>query len=106
LLVWLNDEGLFFIQRNLWWIGLDLDYGPLGVELKNNVKREWWRSVVYDRDDMDGMDSAIIMNPLVWFYSGHVETFSDPLVTVESVRADYAPISCQMANARLAEAQT
>jgi len=61
-------------------IGSTWDYGPLGVELKNNVKREWWRSVVYDRDDMDGLDAAIIMNPLVWKYSGHVETFSDPMV--------------------------
>src|ERR1700761_3703219 len=61
-------------------LGSTWDYGPLGVELKNNVKREWWRSVVYERDDMEGLDSAIIMNPLVWFYSGHVATFSDPLV--------------------------
>lgn len=55
------------------------DYGPLGVELKNNVKRAWWRSVVYDRDDMEGLDSAIITNRLVWKYSGHEATFSDPL---------------------------
>jgi len=61
-------------------IGSTWDYGPLGVELKNNVKREWWRSVVYDRDDMEGLDAAIIMNPVVWVHSGHVETFKDPLV--------------------------
>jgi glycyl-tRNA synthetase len=61
-------------------IGSTWDYGPLGVELKNNIKRAWWRSVVYDRDDMEGLDAAIVMNPLVWKYSGHVSTFSDPLV--------------------------
>jgi glycyl-tRNA synthetase len=56
------------------------DYGPLGVELKNNVKRAWWRAVVYERDDMEGVDAAILMNRWVWKYSGHEETFSDPLV--------------------------
>src|SRR6478735_5053740 len=61
-------------------LGSTWDYGPLGVELKNNVKRAWWKSVVYDRDDMEGLDAAIIMNRLVWRYSGHETTFSDPLV--------------------------
>jgi glycyl-tRNA synthetase len=61
-------------------LGSTWDYGPLGVEVKNNVKRAWWRSVVYDRDDMEGLDAAIIMNRLVWRYSGHETTFSDPLV--------------------------
>ncbi|MFY9221851.1 MAG: glycine--tRNA ligase [Blastocatellia bacterium] len=61
-------------------IGSTWDYGPLGVELKNNVKRAWWRSVVYERDDMEGLDAAILMNRLVWRYSGHEATFSDPLV--------------------------
>jgi len=56
------------------------DYGPLGVELKNNVMRVWWRSVVYERDDMEGLDAAILMNRLVWRYSGHEATFSDLLV--------------------------
>jgi glycyl-tRNA synthetase len=56
------------------------DYGPLGVELKNNVKRAWWRAVVYNRDDMDGLDAAILMNRWVWKYSGHEDTFADPLV--------------------------
>lgn len=61
-------------------IGSTWDYGPLGVELKNNVKRAWWRSVIYDREDMEGLDAAILMNKLVWRYSGHEATFSDPLV--------------------------
>jgi glycyl-tRNA synthetase len=56
------------------------DYGPLGVELKNNVKRSWWRRVVYERDDMEGLDCAILMNRMVFKYSGHEDTFSDPMV--------------------------
>ena len=56
------------------------DYGPLGVELKRNVKDTWWRSVVHERNDIVGLDSAILMNPQVWITSGHVESFSDPLV--------------------------
>ena len=51
-------------------LGSTWDYGPLGVELKNNVKRAWWRTVVYERDDMEGLDAAILMNRLVWKYSG------------------------------------
>jgi glycyl-tRNA synthetase len=61
-------------------LGSVWDYGPLGVELKNNVKRAWWRAVVYERDDMVGLDSGILMNRLVWKYSGHEQTFSDPMV--------------------------
>lgn len=56
------------------------DYGPLGVELKNNIKREWWKSMVYGREDIVGMDAAIIMNPKVWEVSGHMASFADPLV--------------------------
>jgi len=56
------------------------DYGPLGVELKNNIKKAWWQSMVYDRDDVVGMDAAIIMNPKVWEASGHIQAFTDPLV--------------------------
>src|SRR3990172_3659587 len=56
------------------------DYGPLGIELKNNIKREWWKSMVYGREDVVGLDAAIIMNPKVWEASGHVESFTDPLV--------------------------
>jgi glycyl-tRNA synthetase len=56
------------------------DYGPTGVEMKNNIKREWWKSMVYDRDDVVGLDAAIIMNPIVWEKSGHTKNFTDPLV--------------------------
>jgi glycyl-tRNA synthetase len=56
------------------------DYGPLGVELLRNVKEQWWRSMVQMRDDVVGIDSAILQSPEVWVASGHVASFSDPLV--------------------------
>ena len=56
------------------------DYGPLGVELKRNIKEAWWRSVVQERDDMVGLDTSILMHPQVWAASGHLEQFTDPLV--------------------------
>jgi glycyl-tRNA synthetase len=56
------------------------DYGPLGVELKENVKRQWWRSMVQLRGDVVGLDASILMHPKVWEASGHLENFSDPLV--------------------------
>jgi glycyl-tRNA synthetase len=61
-------------------LGSSLDYGPLGIELKRNVKDAWWRAVVTGRDDVVGLDAAIIMHPRVWEASGHVAGFSDPLV--------------------------
>lgn len=72
-------------------LGSSWDYGPLGVELANNIKNSWWRTVVYERDDIEGIDSSIIQNRLVWKYSGHEETFSDPLV------------DCRDCNSRLRE---
>ncbi|MBW2268197.1 MAG: glycine--tRNA ligase [Deltaproteobacteria bacterium] len=56
------------------------DYGPLGVELKNNLKARWWQRVVRERDDVEGLDSSIICHPRTWEASGHVEHFSDPMV--------------------------
>lgn len=68
------------------------DYGPLGVELKRNIKNEWWREIVQKRDDMVGMDAAIMMNPKVWDASGHLTAFTDPLIECKvchvRVRAD------------------
>jgi glycyl-tRNA synthetase len=61
-------------------LGSSWDYGPLGVELANNIKRSWWNWLVYERDDVEGLDSSIIQNRLVWKYSGHEQTFHDPLV--------------------------
>ena len=65
-------------------LGSTWDYGPLGVELKRHVKEAWWRSVVLDRDDMVGLDAAILMHSQVWVASGHVENFTDPLVECRS----------------------
>ena len=65
------------------------DYGPLGVELKNNIRQEWWRWFVHRRTDMVGLDPAIIMNPKVWEASGHLEHFSDPLVECKECHRRY-----------------
>ena len=74
-------RGFIFANSEIYGgIASTWDYGPLGVEMKNNVMRAWWRSVIYERDDMEGLDAAILMNRLVWRYSGHEATFSDPLV--------------------------
>ena len=62
------------------------DYGPLGVELKNNVKQAWWRSVVQLRDDMVGLDASILMHPRVWEASGHLQNFTDPLVDCKACK--------------------
>ena len=56
------------------------DYGPLGVELKNNIKNSWWKSIVYERDDVEGLDASILTKPVVLRHSGHEETFTDPLI--------------------------
>ncbi len=61
-------------------LGSFWDYGPLGVEMLNNVKKAWWRDVVYKRDDVEGLDAAILMSRKVWQHSGHEATFTDPLV--------------------------
>jgi glycyl-tRNA synthetase len=72
----------FIYQTNELYGGLQglYDYGPLGVELKNNLKDSWWSSMVYERDDVEGLDSSILTHPNVLKYSGHEETFTDPLV--------------------------
>ncbi len=61
-------------------LGSVWDYGPLGVELKKNIKERWWRSMVHEREDIEGLDAAILMHPKVWEASGHVAGFTDPLV--------------------------
>jgi glycyl-tRNA synthetase len=65
------------------------DYGPLGVRLKNNVKRLWWRAMTQMRDDIEGLDAAILMHPRVWVASGHVENFTDPLVDCKQCKARF-----------------
>ena len=75
------------------------DYGPLGVELKNNIKSSWWKSVVYERDDVEGLDASILTKQSVLKHSGHEETFTDPLVDCKSCgerfRADQVPDYCK-----------
>ena len=91
----------FIFQSNEIYGGLQglYDYGPLGVELKNNLKNSWWKSMVYERDDIEGIDSSILTNPLVLKYSGHEDTFTDPLVDCKSCgerfRADQLPDYCK-----------
>tara|TARA_A100001388_G_scaffold275194_1_gene260240 strand:+ start:755 stop:2092 length:1338 start_codon:yes stop_codon:yes gene_type:complete len=75
------------------------DYGPLGVELKNNLKNSWWKSIVYERDDVEGLDAAILTKSTVLKHSGHEDTFSDPMVDCKSCgerfRADQVPDYCK-----------
>ena len=84
-------------------LGSCWDYGPLGVELKNNVKNSWWKAM-RNRDDMVGMDAAVLMHPLVWKASGHEEGFHDPLVDCRKCkarfRADQVGESCPKCGAR------
>ena len=68
------DSEIYGGMANSW------DYGPLGILLKNNIKREWWKFFVQQQSDMVGLDSSIIMNPKVWEASGHIQNFTDPLV--------------------------
>ncbi len=70
-------------------LGSSWDYGPLGVELANNIKQSWWRWLVHERDDVEGLDSSIIQNRLVWKYSGHETTFSDPLVDCRTCKGRF-----------------
>jgi glycyl-tRNA synthetase len=62
------------------------DYGPLGVELKNNIKQNWWKSMTQFRDDIEGLDASILMHPSVWITSGHVESFADPMVDCKNCK--------------------
>ncbi|MBN6052964.1 glycine--tRNA ligase [Nonomuraea sp. RK-328] len=83
------------------------DYGPLGVELKNNVKRQWWQSMVQAREDVVGLDSCVILAREVWQASGHVETFTDPLTECQSChkrfRADHLVEAYEEKNGRAPE---
>lgn len=83
------------------------DYGPYGVELKNNIKQLWWRMFVQERDDMYGVDAAIVMHPKVWEASGHVSGFSDPLVECmkckKRFRADHVGEECPECEGKFGE---
>ena len=79
----------FVFQSNEIYGGLQglYDYGPLGVELKNNLKQAWWTAMIYNRDDVEGLDASILTHPEVLKYSGHEDTFSDPLVDCKSCKS-------------------
>ena len=91
----------FIFQSNEIYGGMQgvYDFGPLGVELKNNIKDSWWGSIVYDRDDVEGLDASILTHPEVLKYSGHEDTFTDPMVDCKSCgerfRADQVPDYCK-----------
>ena len=95
----------FIYQSNEIYGGLKglYDYGPLGVELKNNIKRSWWSSMVYERDDVEGLDASVLTDPKVLQYSGHEDTFTDPLVDCRSCKTrwrleDLLESSCPSCN--------
>jgi len=84
------------------------DYGPLGVELKRNIKQAWWRAVVQERDDIVGLDASILMHPQTWEASGHLKGFTDPLVECKSCHLrwrvdDLAGDSCPSCGGELTE---
>ena len=80
-------RGIIFPSSEIYGgFGSTWDYGPLGVELKRNIREAWWQTVVRARDDMVGLDSAILMHPQAWVASGHVQSFSDPLVDCKSCK--------------------
>src|SRR6185295_12369442 len=85
------------------------DYGPFGVELKNNVKQLWWKMFVQERDDMCGIDAAILMNGRAWEASGHVEGFQDPLVECKKChhrfRADQVADRCPDCSGKFGDVQ-
>ncbi len=80
----------FVFQSSEIYGGLDgcWDYGPLGVELLRNVKEAWWKAMTY-RDDIEGIDAAILMHPRTWEASGHLSQFSDPMIDNKTSKARY-----------------
>jgi glycyl-tRNA synthetase len=78
---WAKRRGVIWQSSEIYGgLGSRYDYGPVGVEMKNRLKAAWWKTMVQERDDIVGLDSAIILNPKVWEASGHTDSFTDPLV--------------------------
>ncbi len=79
----------FIFQSNDIYGGIKglYDYGPMGVELKNNLKNAWWKSMVYERDDVEGIDASILSSPIVLKQSGHEDTFTDPLIDCKTCKS-------------------
>ena len=89
-LVSLSKRRGFIFQSSEIYGGLQScwDYGPLGVELKNNLKERWWKSMTY-RDDVVGIDASIFMHPTVWKASGHIDGFNDPMIDCKNCKERY-----------------
>ncbi|MGH2811987.1 MAG: glycine--tRNA ligase, partial [Actinomycetota bacterium] len=92
-------RGIIFPSSEIYGgLGSAWDYGPVGVELENNIKTAWWRSMVQLRDDVVGLDSAVILHPTTWEASGHLDSFADPLVEClnchQRFRADQIGDNC------------
>lgn len=84
-----KHRGFIFQSSEIYGgLGSCWDMGPLGVELKNNIKNAWWRSMTF-RDDVDGVDASILMHPMVWKASGHVDNFTDPLVDCKACKGRF-----------------
>jgi len=81
----------FIFQSSEIYGGLNscYDYGPLGIEMKKNIKELWWKSMVYERADIEGIDSSILMHPRIWEASGHVEGFTDPLIDCKNCKSRF-----------------
>ena len=94
-------RGFYFPERDLRRTHSCWDYGPLGVELKRNVKEAWWR-MVQSRDDMVGLDTSILMHPQVWVASGHIKNFSDPLVECKTCKKRWRADELDKNSARVA----
>ncbi|MGN1227787.1 MAG: glycine--tRNA ligase, partial [Christensenellales bacterium] len=76
-----KGRGIIFAGSDIYGgMGNTWDYGPIGVEIKSNIKRQWWKTFVYENENSFGVDAAILMNPRVWDASGHTASFSDPKI--------------------------
>ncbi len=90
-LISLSKRRGFIFQSSEIYGGINscYDYGPLGIELKKNIKELWWKSMIYERDDVEGLDASILMHPKVWEASGHVEGFTDPMVDCRECKSRF-----------------
>lgn len=90
-LISLSKRRGFIFQSSEIYGGINscYDYGPLGIELKKNIKELWWKSMIYERDDIEGVDASILMHPKVWEASGHVEGFTDPLIDCKQCKSRF-----------------
>ena len=87
-------------------LGSTWDYGPLGIELKRNVKEAWWRAMVTTRSDVVGLDSAILQHPRTWEASGHLQNFTDPWSTAKAASSASAPTTSRATDAPSAAASS